>query len=374
MSKEILITPEYLENKIYIIKGQKVMLDSDLAEIYGFTTKRFNEQVHRNIKKFDEDFMFQLNEEEIANLSRCNFCTSILSPQSTATLSRSQNATTITRCQVGTSMLNSQNTNTLSRSQNVTTISRSKKLNSIMQTKGVKGGRVYRPYVFTEQGIYMLMTVLKGDFAIKQSKTLIRLFKAMKDYLSENRDLLPYKYLEMRTANLEEGYKEVRGDLNKVMKNFDDPSTYKHFLILDGKKIEADLAYIKIFKLAKKSIYYIDDYIDIKTLDLLSNVRKNVSITIFSDNKSSKPLKEFMIKDFIKQNPNNKINLIKTNNKCHDRYIIIDHNSKNEMIFHSGASLKDAGNKITTITRIEEVKIYKSLIKKMLKRSSLRLC
>lgn len=243
-----------------------------------------------------------------------------------------------------------------------------------MQTKGVKGGRVYRPYVFTEQGIYMLMTVLKGDFAIKQSKTLIRLFKAMKDYLSENRDLLPYKYLEMRTANLEEGYKEVRGDLNKVMKNFDDPSTYKHFLILDGKKIEADLAYIKIFKLAKKSIYYIDDYIDIKTLDLLSNVRKNVSITIFSDNKSSKPLKEFMIKDFIKQNPNNKINLIKTNNKCHDRYIIIDHNSKNEMIFHSGASLKDAGNKITTITRIEEVKIYKSLIKKMLKRSSLRLC
>ena len=171
-----------------------------------------------------------------------------------------------------------------------------------------------------------------------------------------------------------EDNKEIKMDLKKVMDNFNDPSTYKHFLILDGKKIEADLAYIKIFKLAKKSIYYIDDYIDIKTLDLLSNARKNVSITIFSDNKSSKPLKEFMIKDFIKQNPNNKINLIKTNNKCHDRYIIIDHNSKNEMIFHSGASLKDAGNKITTITKIEEVKIYKSLIKKMLKRSSLRLC
>lgn len=220
----------------------------------------------------------------------------------------------------------------------------------------------------------MLMTVLKGDLAVKQSKALIRLFKSMKDYISENRDLLPYKYLEIRTTNLEENYKEVRGDLNKVMKNFDDPNAYKHFLILDGKKIEADLAYMKIFKLAKNSIYYIDDYIDIKTLDLLSNARKNVNITIFSDNKSNKPLKEYMIQDFIKQNPNNKIDLIKTNNKCHDRYIIIDHNTKNEMIFHSGASAKDAGNKITTITKIEEVSLYKTMINKMLKRSSLRLC
>ena len=115
----------------YIIRNQKVMIDSDLAEIYGYTTKRFNEQVKNNKEKFDEDFMFQLDDNEMALLSRSNFSTSI-------------------------------------------------------QTKGIKGGRTYNPYAFTEQGIYMLMTVLKGELAIKQSKTLIRLFKEMKDFILEN--------------------------------------------------------------------------------------------------------------------------------------------------------------------------------------------
>ena len=105
------------------------MLDADLAEIYGYSTKSFNQQVKNNIERFAEDFRFQLKEAEIISLSRSKILTS-------------------------------------------------------MQTKGVKGGRSYKPFAFTEQGIYMLMTVLKGDLAVQQSMALIRLFKQMKDYIA----------------------------------------------------------------------------------------------------------------------------------------------------------------------------------------------
>ena len=330
----ILINEDYLKDKIYIIRGQKVMLDSDLAKIYGYSTKAFNQQVQRNIDKFDEDFMFQLKEEEIPFSSRSQFAT------------------------------------TMTRSQNVTTI---------MQTKGVKGGRVYKPFVFTESGIYMLMTVLKGPLAITQSKALIRTFKAMKDYIIENRELISNNELELRTQLLERDVKDIKEDnkeikmgLKRVMDNFIDPSTYKHYLILDGMKLEADNAYVSIFKQAKKSIIYIDNYIGIKTLELLSYARNGVAITIISDNKAKPPINQNIVNDFIHQNKTNSLMLLKAK-RNHDRYIIIDFGSKNEMIYHCGASLKDAGNKITTIMKVEDSSIYKKTIKEMLKSSILRL-
>ena len=135
-NREIVVIDETtVKSKIHYIRNQKVMLDFELAEIYGYSTKRFNEQVKRNNEKFDDDFMFQLTDEEIAELSR------------------SQNAT----------------------------------LN-----KGTgRGSNIkYKPYVFTEQGIYMLMTVLRGELAVKQSKALIRMFKQMKDFIIENQDLI----------------------------------------------------------------------------------------------------------------------------------------------------------------------------------------
>ena len=123
------IDEDLLKSRIYTIRGVKVMLDADLAEIYGYSTKSFNQQVKNNIERFAEDFRFQLKEAEIISLSRSKILTS-------------------------------------------------------MQTKGVKGGRSYKPFAFTEQGIYMLMTVLKGDLAVQQSMALIRLFKQMKDYIA----------------------------------------------------------------------------------------------------------------------------------------------------------------------------------------------
>ena len=109
-----IIDEEVLRGKIHVVRGQKVMLDFELAEIYGYTTKRFNEQVKNNIEKFDDDFRFQLSGEEWENL-------------------------------------------------------RSKKSTSSW------GGTRYLPYAFTEQAVYMFMTVLRGELAVKQSEALIRL-------------------------------------------------------------------------------------------------------------------------------------------------------------------------------------------------------
>ena len=117
------ISEEWFKKHIYLIRGQKVMLDSDLAEIYGYDTRGFNKQINNNSERFEGDeFMFQLTKDEFINLKCKNYTSSW-------------------------------------------------------------GGRRKLPYVFTEQGIYMLMTVLRGDLAIKQSKALIRLFKLMKDYV-----------------------------------------------------------------------------------------------------------------------------------------------------------------------------------------------
>ena len=202
------LTQENMELMIYEIRGQKVMLDFDLARIYGYETKRFNEQVKNNIEKFPDDMMFKLNKEESEK---------ILWPKKSA-LNKRENKTG-------------------------------------MHFK-------YYPYAFTEQGIYMLMTVLRGELATKQSLALIRLFKQMKDYIIENRVLLDSTDLIKMTKTIDKhsrDIKTIKHDLKEVMSNFIDPNTYKHFLIMNGENIEADVAYQTIYQLSKRSIVIIDD-------------------------------------------------------------------------------------------------------------------
>ena len=305
------LTQENIESMIYIIRGQKVMLDFDLARIYGYETKRFNEQVKNNIEKFPEDFMFQLNEIESENI--------LWSKKST--LNKSGNKTG-------------------------------------MHFK-------YLPYAFTEQGIYMLMTVLKGELAIKQSLALIRLFKQMKDYIADNRVLLDANSLFKIPKRLDKHDREIRTikhDLKEVMSNFIDPNTYKHFLILDGEKVEGDYVYQTIYKTAKKSIILIDDYIGIKTLLLLKAASSNIEITIISDNVAAPKLEEAFIEDF-KNTVNQSLSIIPSNNRFHDRYILIDCGTDNETVYHCGSSSKDTGNKINTINKLYYAIFYKELIK-----------
>lgn len=331
-----LIDENLLKSRIYTIRGVKVMLDADLAEIYGYSTKAFNQQVKNNIERFAEDFRFQLSDAEILLLSRSKFLTSI-------------------------------------------------------QVKGVKGGRSYKPYAFTEQGFYMLMTVLKGDLAVQQSMALIRLFKRLKDYAVSEGMLLngtEVTPLVLQTAQntrdiadvsadvkvLSGEVHEMRGefskmnmDLQKVMENFVDPSTHKHFLILNGQRLDADIAFTQIYGMAKKSITIIDDYIGVKTLDLLRQIAKGVSVTIYSDNRSFESLTKQVQKDFLAVRPDVKLAINKTKDKFHDRYIFLDYGLKSEKLFHCGASSKDAGNKITTIMQIEYTQAYHCIME-MLKK------
>lgn len=314
-NKIIELDADGIKDKIYIIRGIKVMLDSDLAEIYGYTTKAFNQQVKNNIQKFEEDFCFQLTDNEMLEISR---------------------------------------------SKNLTSI----------QTKGKRGGRTYNPYVFTEQGIYMLMTVLKGELAVKQSKALIRIFKEMKDYLIETEGIIGQKEmlrLSIQTIENTKAIKKIeeemmtKKDLLKVMKNFINSNISKEILILNGQTVEADVAYAEIYRLAKKSIYIIDNYIGLKTLVLLKSVAKGITINIFSDNIGNS-LHRVEYEDFIKQYPNINISFKTTNKIYHDRYIIIDYKSKSERIYHCGASSKDAGKRITTIAEVRDTKMYYPMI------------
>ena len=334
MENEIVIHSEIdLRSKIYTIRGIQVMLDFDLAEIYGYSVKAFNQQVKNNIEKFDSDFRFQLNAYEVLELSRSKILTSI-------------------------------------------------------QVKGVKGGRSYFPYAFTEQGIYMLMTVLRGDLAIRQSKMLVRLFKGMKDFIIEREHLIGYDEvakLAVQTAknteNILEHSKDIarmdqklsnvatKDDVVKIIEDFSNTEIKKDFLFLNGRSVEADLAYQEIYSQAKKTIFVIDNYIGLKTLVLLKSVPKDVKITIFTDN-LKKGLHHKEYDDFCKEYPDIAISFKRTNGIFHDRYIIIDFGTENEIIYHCGASSKDAGSRVCSITTITDNEIYKPLIENLLKNQS----
>ena len=330
-NKEIVVIDETtIKSKIYYIRNQKVMLDFELAEIYGYETRAFNQQVKRNNEKFDDDFMFQLTDEEVYELSR---------------------------------------------SQNVT----------LKRGTGRGSNIKYNPYAFTEQGIYMLMTVLRGELAVKQSKALIRMFKQMKDFIIENQDFISSKELVQIAIQTNQNTKDIaeiksqmatKEDLKKVMDNFIDPETYKHFLLMNGDKIEADVAYTKIYKSAKKSIYVIDNYVGLKTLELLRAARDKTQIIVFSDNVKNKDmLTKNILDDFRKDYSNIDLKLKIAGKKYHDRYIAIDYGTENEAFYLCGASSKDAGNKISSITKIEESSkdMYHDMFSKMLNNKDLKI-
>lgn len=232
------------------------------------------------------------------------------------------------------------------------------------------GGRRYNPYVFTEQGIYMLMTVLKGELAIKQSKTLIRLFKEMKDFILENNNrYVEYKDFSKLTMQVNKNTNEIKEkttkeDVINIIKNLTDINP-KELLILNGHKVESNLAYQNIYEKAKSTIYIIDNYINLKTLVLLKNIKNNIEVIIFTDNINN-GLHKIEYNDFINEYPNINITFKKTNNKIHDRYIILDYNKETETIYHCGTSSKDSGNRITTITKISENNIYHNIIDELL--------
>mgnify|MGYP002625034285 CR=1 FL=1 len=303
-----------IRDKIYLIRGQQVMLDSDLAAIYGYETKNFNRQVKNNATKFEgEQFMFQLTKDEYIAILRCKNSTSSW------------------------------------------------------------GGTRYLPNAFTEQGVYMLMTVLKGEIAVHQSRALIRAFKTLKDYVIENQGLIgrqEYLRLSMQvTDSIREGM-QMRRDLDELSDEMKDvldklsdvvtkseiapvllelgkPEEKREYLILNGQPAKANETYIDIYSQAKKTVYIVDNYVNIKTLRLLQNVHPGVSVIIFTDNLMNQ-LHASDHADFQTEFPSIQVTFRKTGKTTHDRFIVLDYGTSDERIFHCGASSKDAGIKLMT--------------------------
>lgn len=308
MENLININQESVGSKIYNIRGEKVMLDFDLAEIYGYTTSAFNRQIKNNLDRFDEDFRFRLTEDEYRLV--CKNCIA----------------------------------------------------------KNGRGGNRFVPYAFTEQGIYMLMTVLKGDMAIQQSKTLIRLFRSMKDYIIEKYDYsLVSQVIEnkndIKRIRAELGETLKKSDISPILLNFS-TDVQSEFVFLNGELAKATETYIDIYSKAKKSIYIVDDYVGIKTLRQLRGVGKDVEITVFSDNKVN-TLRKSDYDDFRKEYPDVRIKFVKTNGLIHDRFIVIDSGDEAEKYYHLGASIKDTGSKVSMINVLSEG-VAKNALKKVL--------
>lgn len=324
-----LMTVDNICNRVYVIRGQQVMLDYDLAEIYGYEVKRLNEQVKRNITRFPEDFMFQLTKDEIPE----NFL-------------KSQIAT----------------------------------LNENGNKRGLHIKKL--PFVFTEQGIYMLATVLRGELAEQQSIFIMRAFREMRHYIKQNQQFVTQSEMRLVTAKVseisvqvagvvdwknkaEDRFDSIQRSIDTLNENFVSDKDLKNFVIYKGQKFEADAAYIDIYQQAKKSIYVVDDYVNTKTLQLLSQKQAGVEVVLFTENGHGKRgfLTTAVVNDFIQEYPPLRI---KPNADCHDRLIVLDYGLTTEQAYHCGASSKDAGKKLCAINVILETSMIHPVIDKLL--------
>ena len=276
-----------IEDMIYEIRGKQVMLDSDLAKLYECAngTKTINLAVKRHINRFPERFMFQLTKDEYYEILRFQF-----------------------------------------------------------ETLELEQGKYskYLPYVFTEQGVAMLATVLRTPVAEEVSIRIMDAFVAMRKYISTN--LIEQKYINdlvlkdsKRIDLLEDAFSSFKEQNNHIF--------------FEGQIYDAYSLMIKIFDKAKESIIIIDNYIDKNILDILSKTNKQVTLIT----------NKYKIQDYEKYKEQyNNVTLV-VNNSFHDRFIILDKKD----LYHSGASFKDLGKKCFAITKIESKELLNSLLERL---------
>ena len=281
-----------IENMIYEIRGKQVMLDSDLARLYQCKngTKSINLAVNRNVKKFPNDFYFQLTNNETENL-RFHFETS------------------------------SSTTN--------------------------YGGKRYNPYAFTEQGVAMLATVLHTPVAAEVSVNIMRSFVKMRKYISVN--LIEQDNMKNMLIKHDNEIKLLQESFSKL----EEKEKINH-IFYEGQIYDAYSLLIDIFKKANKEIIIIDNYADKSILDMITNL--NVKVIIVT--KKFNLLKDIDIKKYNRQYHNLKVIY---SDKFHDRFIILD----KKVLYHSGASYKDLGNKCFAINKIKDDEYLENILIKI---------
>ena len=285
------IETQNITDKIYLVGDKQVILDSDLAEIYGVETKRINEAVKNNPNKFPSDFYFELDDNEFKSL-------------------RSKFSTTNLKSKDLTSRYTKTRTN---------------------------------PKVFTEQGIYMLATILKSKTATDVTVAIMRMFVNMRSFLTHNASIFQ-RFDAIETKQLQYQLQTDK-KFNKIFKAIESKEIKPtEGIFYNGQIFDAHDFVSRIIKSANQTIILIDNYIDENVLVLLSKRKPDVNTTIYSSN-ITKQLK-LDIKRFNEQYPNIEI---KTFKQSHDRFLIID----SKTVYHIGASLKDLGKKWFAFSKID---------------------
>jgi hypothetical protein len=275
---DMIINNLEIKDMIYEIRGKQVMLDFDLAKIYQCTngTKDINKSVNRNIERFPSDFYFQLNNDEYYR---------------------------ILKFQSGTSKLS-------------------------------HGGRRYNPYVFTEQGVAMLASVLHTDIAIQSSIKIMRAFVYMRHHFDES---------DLRLSIVESKLLKHDFLIDKLLDCFKIKEMKLEKIIFDGQEYDAYSLLLNIISYATNEIIIFDNYMNNKILDMID---KNINVILVRNSN----IKDEVVDKYLKQYNNLKVVI---NDNIHDRYIIIDR----KLIYYIGASLKDIGKKCFSICSLDSSNI-----------------
>ncbi len=278
-----------IENMIHEIRGVQVILDSDLAMLYGCTngTKDINKAVKRNVERFPESFMFQLTDEEYNNL----------------------------KFQIGTSK--------------------------------IRGGRRYNPYVFTEQGVAMLSSVLHTNLAVKMSIQVINAFVVMRKYISNS--LIEQRHINSLVLEHDSEIKMIKESLGKIEEKKKENEIY-----FNGQIYDAYFKINEIFRAARSKLIVVDSYADITLMNIIKKLNIDVIIITKKDNLLS-------LQDISKYNSQYHNLKVVFNNDFHDRYFVLD----DQVVYHCGGSINRIGYKTFSINLISDKEVCKQLIERI---------
>ena len=291
-----------IANKIVVLRDVQVLLDRDLAELYGVEIKALNQAVKRNSERFPDQFMFQLSSDEYQNVKKSLW------------------------------------------SQLVT-----------IENVGDQRGRhtKYLPYAFTEQGVAMLSAVLRSERAIKVSIEIMNAFVQMRHYLRHNMGLVGRlnafeSKVDTKLVEHDLKFKKIDENFSKIFNALDaTPKRAKEGVFFKGQIFDAYAFFQDIIKTAKKEIILIDGYVDLSVLERLSVKQKNVLVKIYTHQKAE--LRQIDVDQFNQQYPSASMDYTK---KIHDRFLIID----NKELYHIGASLKDLGKQCFAFDKMDDPK------------------
>ncbi len=315
---EVLQPLEQIENLIHVIRGKQVMLDRDLARLYGVETFRLNEQVKRNIERFPDDFMFQLSKEEFENW----------------------------KSQIAISIPNENMSSQIARTSNLGMLSQ------IAMTSAKRRPLSALPYAFTENGVAMLSSVLRTPLAISTNIQIMRAFTASRHFWASNAQM--FQRLDVMERNqlalnahqeeLSAGLAETNHRLEEVFRRLDNGEAVpKETIFYNGQFFAARALLEQIIKTAKTRVIVIDAYVDAATFEILDVRAKGVKADIYSGKNLSNMQKL--------HNTSSGMEPIDTHqwmNASHDRWLIID-----DTVYHCGHSLKDMGQKLCAIAQLD---------------------